>query len=130
MSSAAVQREFDTWRDLIVAYILVQPCPAMTYQVNTFLKAGYAALDKGRAAPTASSSIITLFSFLGIALGVATLIVIKRMMKNSHHELMDKILGVNGHAFVQAIETPFVDWEDVGGQNGQAQRRDGRRAHG
>ena len=56
-------------------------------------------------------SIITLFSFLGIALGVATLIVVMSVMNGFHHELMDKILGVNGHAFVQAIETPFVDWE-------------------
>ena len=35
------------------------------------------------------------------------------VMNGFHHELMDKILGVNGHAFVQALETPFNDWEDV-----------------
>ncbi len=58
-------------------------------------------------------SIITLFSFLGITLGVATLIVVMSVMNGFHHELMDKILGVNGHAFVQALETPFTDWEDV-----------------
>ena len=58
-------------------------------------------------------SIIALFSFLGITLGVATLIVVMSVMNGFHHELMDKILGVNGHAFVQAIETPFTDWEDV-----------------
>ncbi len=64
-------------------------------------------------------SIITLFSFLGIALGVATLIVVMSVMNGFHHELMDKILGVNGHAFVQAIETPFVDWEDVAAKMGK-----------
>jgi lipoprotein-releasing system permease protein len=58
-------------------------------------------------------SVIALFSFMGIALGVATLIVVMSVMNGFHHELMDKILGVNGHAFVQALETPFNDWEDV-----------------
>ena len=58
-------------------------------------------------------SITALFSFLGIALGVATLIVVMSVMNGFHHELMDKILGVNGHAFVQALETPFTDWAEV-----------------
>jgi len=58
-------------------------------------------------------SVIALFSFLGIVLGVATLIVVMSVMNGFHRELMDKILGVNGHAFVQAVETPFTDWADV-----------------
>ena len=58
-------------------------------------------------------SVIALFSFMGIALGVATLIVVMSVMNGFHRELMDKILGVNGHAFVQALDTPFNDWEDV-----------------
>src|SRR5450631_3402883 len=62
---------------------------------------------------TSFVSVIALFSFMGIALGVATLIVVMSVMNGFHHELMDKILGVNGHAFVQALETPFNDWEDV-----------------
>ncbi len=58
-------------------------------------------------------SVITLFSFLGIALGVATLIVVMSVMNGFHRELMDKILGVNGHAFVQTTQSPFTDWRDV-----------------
>ncbi len=58
-------------------------------------------------------SVIAVFSFLGITLGVATLIVVMSVMNGFHRELMDKILGVNGHAFVQGLDTPFNDWEDV-----------------
>jgi len=58
-------------------------------------------------------SVIALFSFLGIVLGVATLIVVMAVMNGFHHELMNKILGVNGHAFVQAVESPFADWREV-----------------
>ncbi|HYA79776.1 MAG TPA: lipoprotein-releasing ABC transporter permease subunit [Methylocystis sp.] len=58
-------------------------------------------------------SVITLFSFLGITLGVATLIVVMSVMNGFHKELMDKILGVNGHAFVQVAGTPFTDWRDI-----------------
>jgi lipoprotein-releasing system permease protein len=58
-------------------------------------------------------SIIALFSFLGIMLGVATLIVVMSVMNGFHHELMDKIIDINGHAFLQAAETPLTDWDDV-----------------
>ncbi len=58
-------------------------------------------------------SVIAGFSFLGIMLGVATLIVVTSVMNGFHRELMDKIMGVNGHAFLQAVETPFTDWDEV-----------------
>ncbi len=58
-------------------------------------------------------SVIALFSFLGIMLGVATLIVVMSVMNGFHRELMDKIVGVNGHAFIQAVEAPFADWPEV-----------------
>ncbi|MBI3275287.1 MAG: lipoprotein-releasing ABC transporter permease subunit, partial [Methylocystis sp.] len=61
-------------------------------------------------------SVIAGFSFLGIMLGVATLIVVMSVMNGFHRELMDKILGINGHAFVQAVETPLTDWQDVSAQ--------------
>jgi len=60
-----------------------------------------------------SGSVIALFSILGIMLGVAALIVVTSVMNGMHRELMDKILGVNGHAFMQGVETPLTDWEDV-----------------
>ncbi len=58
-------------------------------------------------------SVIAVFSFLGIMLGVATLIIVTSVMNGFHRELMDKIMGVNGHAFMQAVETPFTDWDQV-----------------
>jgi lipoprotein-releasing system permease protein len=58
-------------------------------------------------------SVIALFSVMGIMLGVATLIVVMSVMNGFHRELLDKILGINGHAFLQAVEAPFTDWEDV-----------------
>ncbi|MCX7898896.1 MAG: ABC transporter permease, partial [Methylocystis sp.] len=58
-------------------------------------------------------SVTTGFSFVGILLGVATLIVVTAVMNGMHRELMDKIMGVNGHAFIQAVETPFTDWDEV-----------------
>ncbi|PWB83975.1 MAG: lipoprotein-releasing system transmembrane subunit LolC [Methylocystaceae bacterium] len=53
------------------------------------------------------------FSFLGIMLGVATLIVVMSVMNGFHRELMDKIVGINGHAFIQAAEKPLTDWAEV-----------------
>ena len=58
-------------------------------------------------------SVIAGFSFLGILLGVATLIVVMSVMNGFRIELLNKIVGVNGHVFVQATETPFTDYADV-----------------
>jgi lipoprotein-releasing system permease protein len=60
-----------------------------------------------------SGSVIALFSILGIMLGVAALIVVMSVMNGFHRELMDKILGINGHAFMQGVETPLTDWDEV-----------------
>lgn len=45
-------------------------------------------------------SVIAGFSLLGIALGVATLIVVMAVMKGFHDQLLDRILGLNGHMSV------------------------------
>ena len=42
-------------------------------------------------------SIISLFSFLGIILGVGTLIIVMSVMNGFKIELLDKIIGINGH---------------------------------
>ena len=42
-------------------------------------------------------SLITLFSFLGISLGVATLIIVMSVMNGFREELTSKVLGMNGH---------------------------------
>jgi lipoprotein-releasing system permease protein len=58
-------------------------------------------------------SVIAGFSFAGIMLGVATLIVVLSVMNGFRKELINKILGVNGHMFVQALDTPLSDHADV-----------------
>ena len=58
-------------------------------------------------------SVIAGFSFLGIMLGVATLIIVMAVMNGFRTELLGKILGFNGHLVVQPLETPLTDWKDV-----------------
>ena len=58
-------------------------------------------------------SIIAGFSFLGIMLGVATLIIVMAVMNGFRKELLGKILGINGHVLVQPLESPLTDWDAV-----------------
>ncbi len=64
-------------------------------------------------------SVIAGFSFLGIMLGVATLIIVMAVMNGFRKELLDKILGLNGHLLVQPIDSPLTDWEAVAGRISQ-----------
>jgi lipoprotein-releasing system permease protein len=64
-------------------------------------------------------SVIAGFSFLGIMLGVATLIIVMAVMNGFRKELLDKILGLNGHLLIQPIESPLTDWEEVAERVGQ-----------
>ncbi|CAL8981130.1 lipoprotein-releasing ABC transporter permease subunit [Rhodoplanes serenus] len=58
-------------------------------------------------------SVIAGFSFLGIMLGVATLIIVMAVMNGFRTELLDKILGLNGHLLIQPLESPLTDFEPV-----------------
>ena len=58
-------------------------------------------------------SVIAGFSFLGIMLGVATLIIVMAVMNGFRKELFSKILGLNGHVIVNKIGAPFTDYPDV-----------------
>jgi hypothetical protein len=61
-------------------------------------------------------SVIAIFSLVGIALGVATLIIVMSVMNGFRHELLGRILGLNGHLGVYAVGTSFTDFDDVAGR--------------
>ncbi len=54
-------------------------------------------------------NIVSIFSFLGIALGVAVLIVVMSVMNGFRTELIDKINGFNSHLKISADETGQIE---------------------
>ncbi|GLQ39085.1 multidrug ABC transporter substrate-binding protein [Rhizobium albus] len=58
-------------------------------------------------------SVIAGFSFVGIVLGVATLIIVMAVMNGFRTELIDRILGINGHMIVQPMDRPLDDYRDL-----------------
>ena len=66
-------------------------------------------------------SVIAGFSFLGILLGVATLIIVMSVMNGFRKELLEKIVGVNGHIFATPIDRPLDDYEQVAAKLRQVQ---------
>ncbi len=61
-------------------------------------------------------SVIASISFLGIMLGVATLIVVMAVMNGFRAELLTRILGVNGHLIVSPTDLPLEDYAAVAGR--------------
>jgi lipoprotein-releasing system permease protein len=58
-------------------------------------------------------SVIAAFSFLGIALGVATLIIVMSVMNGFREELLGRVLGVNAHIGIYALQGPLTDYEGL-----------------
>ncbi len=58
-------------------------------------------------------SIIAGFSFVGIMLGVATLIVVMAVMNGFRAELLTRILGINGHLIVQPVDSALNDYAET-----------------
>ncbi|RWX78825.1 lipoprotein-releasing ABC transporter permease subunit [Neorhizobium lilium] len=58
-------------------------------------------------------SVIAGFSFVGIMLGVATLIIVMAVMNGFRTELISRILGINGHMIIQPIDAPFNDYAEL-----------------
>jgi lipoprotein-releasing system permease protein len=56
-------------------------------------------------------SVITGFSLVGIALGVATLIIVMSVMNGFRQELVGRILGINGHMNIYARDMAFTDYD-------------------
>jgi lipoprotein-releasing system permease protein len=58
-------------------------------------------------------SVIAGFSFTGILLGVATLIIVMAVMNGFRNELFAKILGLNGHVIINKIGGSFDDYDEI-----------------
>jgi lipoprotein-releasing system permease protein len=61
-------------------------------------------------------SVIAAFSLLGIALGVGTLIVVLAVMSGFRAELLDRVLGLNGHLAVQSGPQGLTDFDALVGE--------------
>ena len=58
-------------------------------------------------------SITAIFSFVGITLGVATLIIVMSVMNGFREDFMDRILGINSHISVFPIERELTNYEEA-----------------
>jgi lipoprotein-releasing system permease protein len=56
-------------------------------------------------------SVISVISFVGIMLGVATLIIVMAVMNGFRTELLDRILGINGHLIVSPVHSELTDYD-------------------
>ena len=59
-------------------------------------------------------SVITAFAGIGIALGVATLIIVTSVMNGFKAELLGRILGINGHISIVSLHNePFNNYKEA-----------------
>jgi len=66
-------------------------------------------------------SVIAIFSLIGIALGVATLIIVMSVMNGFRQELITQILGLNGDISVYGAGAPLTNYDDIAGKIGKIQ---------
>lgn len=58
-------------------------------------------------------SVVSAFSLIGIALGVATLIIVMAVMNGYEVELIKRILGINGHITISSATGRIDDYTEV-----------------
>lgn len=61
-------------------------------------------------------SVIAIFSFVGIMIGVATLIIVMSVMNGFRYELVNRILGINSHLTVYSRDGNIQNYQQVIGQ--------------
>lgn len=81
---------------------------AMTQSISLFIGLRYIRAKRRNA----FISFVSLFAFIGMALGVLALIVVLSVMNGFDHELKSRILRVVPHGFVYS-EPPLTDWPDL-----------------
>lgn len=64
-------------------------------------------------------SVVTVFSLVGIFLGVATLIIVMSVMNGFRQELLTKILGANPHVAIYSLSGTFTNYEEALAKIGQ-----------
>ena len=58
-------------------------------------------------------SVIAIFSFVGIMIGVATLIIVMSVMNGFRYELVNRILGINSHLTIYSRDHQITDYEKL-----------------
>lgn len=58
-------------------------------------------------------SIIAIFSFIGIMIGVATLIIVMSVMNGFRYELVNRILGINSHLTIYSSNESIKNYQDI-----------------
>ena len=58
-------------------------------------------------------SVIAIFSFSGIMIGVATLIIVMSVMNGFRYELIERILGINSHLTVYSKEHKIANYQNL-----------------
>ena len=58
-------------------------------------------------------SVIAVFSFVGIMIGVATLIIVMSVMNGFRHELVERILGINSHITISSYDKGIKDFDKL-----------------
>ncbi|MET3560051.1 lipoprotein-releasing system permease protein [Bartonella japonica] len=59
------------------------------------------------------ASVISIISLIGIMLGVFALVVVMAVMNGFRTELLNRILGMNGHLIVQTLNSSFSDYNTL-----------------
>ncbi|WP_208441001.1 lipoprotein-releasing ABC transporter permease subunit [Bartonella raoultii] len=59
------------------------------------------------------ASVISIISLIGIMLGVFALVVVMAVMNGFRTELLNRILGMNGHLVVQAVGSSFTNYNTL-----------------